>query len=70
MGEIIRKEFIKRYGERPNSKFETGLYWDGDIVSFTRGWNACEEWQAEQDAMSKDYQEEKQEEERLSGGIG
>ena len=68
MEEIIRKEFIKRYGERPNSKFETGLYWDGDIVSFARGWLACEEWQAEQEAMSKDYQEEQQEFERLRRG--
>ena len=68
MDAIIRDEYIKLYGERPNKKGARLLRWVEGQIAFRNGWMFSLSWHERQNMMSKDYQERVQEEARLAEG--
>ena len=70
MRAIITAAYEEKYGETDSWLPSLRYLREQKQTAFTAGWHACEEWQAEQDAMSKDHQEQVQEEARLAGGLG
>lgn len=60
------KSIITSAYKENQRRFHCGHFDNEDI--FTAGWLACEEWQVEQEAMDRDYQEELQEQDRLRRG--
>lgn len=61
---IIRDEFDKHYKVTDVRK---RMAWR---TVFLHAWKACEDWHERQNMMDRDYQEDKQEENRLAGGLG
>ena len=67
--EQIQKERFHKFCGKPD-RFTNAHDYESALHYYMLGWTSNDYWQAEQDAMSKDHQEELNQQEQLRSGNG